>query len=222
MKNECDIVQDLLFSYKDGCLKQGSKEFVEKHLKKCEDCAKIYMEMNKEEEETSTTNNEIDYLKKIKKKMKKKTKIIIVISIVLIILIVFNIAVFVNYNEYVSEMTIYLEDSITDEGRQEIENIIKEVDQNAEITYKSKEDSLNEMKKQFADKTELLAGYEGENNIFPASYTVKADKKLIEEIEAKLRMNEKVKQISSHTDENPYVFFFFTKIYIPISDKLNK
>ena len=42
MKNECDIVQDLLFSYKDGCLKQGSKEFVEKHLKKCDNCSKVY------------------------------------------------------------------------------------------------------------------------------------------------------------------------------------
>ena len=167
MKNECDIVQDLLFSYKDGCLKQGSKEFVEKHLKKCENCAKVYSEMNNEEEQSDITKDEIDYLKKIKKKMKKKTKIIIAISIILSILIVFNIAIFVNYNKYVSEMTIYLEDSITVEERQKIENTIKEVDKNAEITYKSKEDALNNMKEKFADKSELLAGYE-DNNIFSA------------------------------------------------------
>lgn len=219
MKNECDIVQDLLFSYKDGCLKQGSKEFVEKHLKKCDECAKIYAEMSKEEEELNTTNNEIDYLKKIKKKMKKKTKIIIAISIVLIILIVFNIAVFVNYDKYVSEMTIYLEDSITDEERAEIENIIKGTDKNAEITYKSKEDALNNMKERFQDKTELLAGYEGENNIFPAYYEVNSNKKAIEEIEAKLINNEKIKSINTRTDENPYVFFFFSKIYVPLTEK---
>lgn len=212
MKNECDIVQDLLFSYKDGCLKQGSKEFVEKHLKKCENCAKVYSEMNNEEEQSDITKDEIDYLKKIKKKMKKKTKIIIAISIILSILIVFNIAIFVNYNKYVSEMTIYLEDSITVEERQKIENTIKEVDKNAEITYKSKEDALNNMKEKFADKSELLAGYE-DNNIFAAYYEVNSNKKAIEEMDAKLSTNKKIKHISSRKGGNPYELFFMQYIY---------
>ena len=216
MKNECDIVQDLLFSYKDGCLKSGSKDFVEKHLKKCEDCGKIYAEMNKEVESLNTTQNEIDYLKKIKKKMKKKTKIIIAISIILIILIVFNITVFTNYNKYVSEMTIYLEDSITAEERQEIENTIKEVDKNAEITYKSKEDALNNMKERFADKPDLLAGYE-DNNIFPAYYKVNSTKKAIEEIEAKLINAEKIKSISSSKGVNPYELFFMQYVYVSLT-----
>lgn len=218
MKNECDIVQDLLFSYKDGCLKSGSKDFVEKHLKKCEDCGKIYAEMNKEVESLNTTQNEIDYLKKIKKKMKKKTKIIIAISIILIILIVFNITVFTNYNKYVSEMTIYLEDSITAEERQEIENTIKEVDKNAEITYKSKEDALNNMKERFADKPDLLAGYE-DNNIFPAYYKVNSTKKAIEEIEAKLINDEKIKSISSSKGVNPYELFFMQYVYVSLTGK---
>lgn len=218
MKNECDIVQDLLFSYKDGCLKQGSKEFVEKHLKKCENCAKVYSEMNNEEEQSDITKDEIDYLKKIKKKMKKKTKIIIAISIILSILIVFNIAIFVNYNKYVSEMTIYLEDSITVEERQKIENTIKEVDKNAEITYKSKEDALNNMKEKFADKSELLAGYE-DNNIFPAYYEVNSNKKAIEEMDAKLSNNKKIKHISSRKGGNPYELFFMQYIYIPLTGK---
>lgn len=218
MKNECDIVQDLLFSYKDGCLKQGSKEFVEKHLKKCENCAKVYSEMNNEEEQSEISKDEIDYLKKIKKKMKKKTKIIIAISIILSILIVFNIAIFVNYNKYVSEMTIYLEDSITVEERQKIENTIKEVDKNAEITYKSKEDALNNMKEKFADKSELLAGYE-DNNIFPAYYEVNSNKKAIEEMDAKLSTNKKIKHISSRKGGNPYELFFMQYIYIPLTGK---
>lgn len=218
MKNECDIVQDLLFSYKDGCLKQGSKEFVEKHLKKCENCAKVYSEMNNEEEQSDITKDEIDYLKKIKKKMKKKTKIIIAISIILSILIVFNIAIFVNYNKYVSEMTIYLEDSITVEERRKIENTIKEVDKNAEITYKSKEDALNNMKEKFADKSELLAGYE-DNNIFSAYYEVNSNKKAIEEMDAKLSTNKKIKHISSRKGGNPYELFFMQYIYIPLTGK---
>ena len=219
MKNECDIVQDLLFSYKDGCLKQGSKEFVEKHLKKCEKCAKIYAEMNKEDEELNTTDKEIDYLKKIKKKMKKKTKIIIAISIILIILVTLNIAVFINYDKYTSEMKIFLEDSITYEERAEIENVIKETDKNAEITYKSKEDALNDMKERFQNKKDLLAGYEGENNIFPAYYEVNSNKKAIEEIEAKLIKNEKIKNISSSKGVNPYELFFMQYIYVPLTGK---
>lgn len=219
MKNECDIVQDLLFSYKDGCLKQGSKEFVEKHLKKCENCAKVYSEMNNEEEQSDIPKDEIDYLKKIKKKMKKKTKIIIAISVILIIFIILNIAVFINYDKYISEMTIFLEDSITDEERAEIENVIKETDKNAEITYKSKEDALNNMKQQFADRQDLLTGYEGENNIFPAYYEVNLNKKAIEEIEAKLINNEKIKNISSSKGVNPYELFFMQYVYVPLTGK---
>lgn len=216
MKNECDIVQDLLFSYKDGCLKQGSKEFVEKHLKKCENCAKVYSEMNNEEEQFDIQKDEIDYLKKIKKKMKKKTKIIIAISIVLIILIVFNIAVFVNYDKYISEMTIFLEDSITNEERAELENVIKQTDKNAEITYKSKEDALNELKEQNPD---VFSGYEGENNIFPAYYEVHSNKKAIEEIDAKLSTNKKIKHISSRKGGNPYELFFMQYVYVPLTGK---
>lgn len=216
MKKECDIVQDLLFSYKDGCLKQGSKEFVEKHLKKCENCAKVYSEMNNEEEQSDIQKDEIDYLKKIKKKMKKKTKIIIAISIILIILIILNIAVFINYDKYISEMTIFLEASITDEERAEIENVIKETDKNAEITYKSKEDALNELKKQNPD---VFSGYEGENNIFPAYYKVNSNKKAIKEIDEKLSNNKKIKHISSRKGGNPYELFFMQYIYVPLTGK---
>ena len=40
MKNECDIVKDLLFSYNDNILSNTSKEFVENHLKGCDECKK--------------------------------------------------------------------------------------------------------------------------------------------------------------------------------------
>ena len=48
MKNECDIVGDLLFSYNDGILSNTSKELVEEHLKKCEKCRKILEEIKQE------------------------------------------------------------------------------------------------------------------------------------------------------------------------------
>ena len=217
MKNECDIVQDLLFSYKDGCLKPGSKEFVEKHLKSCDKCLKIYDEMNKEEDEEISNNNEVDYLKKIKKRMKEKTKIIITISILLFFIILLNIAVFTTYSD---RMEIFLDDSITEEERQEIEEVIKDININAEIEYISKEDNLNNLKEKFKDNPDLFAGYE-ENNIFPASYEVKTDKNSILEIEEKLKNNIKIIKINSHTD-NPYLVFFINKIYEPIKEIFNK
>ena len=115
-------------------------------------------------------------------------------------------------------MTIFLEDSITDEERAEIENVIKEADKNAKITYKSKEDELNNMKQHFADRQNLLEGYE-ENNIFPACYEVNSNKKAIEEIEAKLSNNKKIKHISSRKGGNPYELFFLQWIYAPLTGK---
>ena len=40
MKNRCDIVQDLLPLYVDGCCHPGSRELVEEHLADCPECAK--------------------------------------------------------------------------------------------------------------------------------------------------------------------------------------
>ena len=48
MNNECDIVKDLLFSYDEGILSNTSKEFVENHLKNCDNCKKILAEIKKQ------------------------------------------------------------------------------------------------------------------------------------------------------------------------------
>lgn len=42
MKNMCDIVQDLLPLYVDGCCTQGSRELVEEHLKECTACKQVF------------------------------------------------------------------------------------------------------------------------------------------------------------------------------------
>ena len=38
IKNECDIVKDLLPNYIEGILSDNSKEFVDKHIKTCKYC----------------------------------------------------------------------------------------------------------------------------------------------------------------------------------------
>lgn len=50
MNRDCDITQDLLFGYNDETLNFGSKEFVENHLKTCENCKKIYEEIKKDKD----------------------------------------------------------------------------------------------------------------------------------------------------------------------------
>lgn len=87
MNNECDIVKDLLFNYDEGILSDASKEFVENHLKNCDNCKKILDEIKKQNN-TSDSLNEIDFLKKIRKKINKRNILLAITSIFLIIIIV--------------------------------------------------------------------------------------------------------------------------------------
>ena len=48
IKNECEIVKDLIPSYIENLVSEGTKEFVEKHIKTCDSC-KDTLENNKKE-----------------------------------------------------------------------------------------------------------------------------------------------------------------------------
>ena len=149
-ENECDIVQDLLLSHLDGVLTNTSKELVEKHLRQCEKCQKRFNYIKEDiEQEKVNQDEEVDYLKKVKKKISKRNKLIIVGAIILVIFIIINIQVFTNYNKIASQMEIFLLDSVTQEELEKIEQTIKAEDENAEIIYKSKEDSLEKMREKF-------------------------------------------------------------------------
>lgn len=68
-KIECEIVQDLLFSYADGVLKPNSQKWVEKHITVCPNCQAKLLEIKKEQNQHyETQKKEIDYLKKIRRK----------------------------------------------------------------------------------------------------------------------------------------------------------
>lgn len=82
---ECEIVQDLLFSYEDDVLNASSKKLVESHLKECENCQKKWMEIKEERTEEKKQVKEIDYLKKIR----RKAKIKIILSILAVLLFIF-------------------------------------------------------------------------------------------------------------------------------------
>ena len=47
MKNECDIVKDLLPSYVGDLLSNNTSQFVKEHLDSCKECRKLYEGMKK-------------------------------------------------------------------------------------------------------------------------------------------------------------------------------
>lgn len=157
MKNECDIVKDLLFSYYDDVLNTTSKEFVDEHLKRCENCKNVLEEI-KQENNNKIELKDIDFFKKVKKKITTRNICIASSLIVLLIIILFNILVYNNYKAVASTMEIYLEDDITDEELENIKNKVMELSHNIELEYISKERALEKMKNNFAERQDLLEG----------------------------------------------------------------
>lgn len=88
IKNECEIVKDLVPSYIENLVSEGTKEFVEKHIKTCDSCKdtlenKKKEKEQKEEKEKQKGKFEISYLKKYNKKLEILKTIIFIIAIVL-------------------------------------------------------------------------------------------------------------------------------------------
>lgn len=204
MKKECNIVQDLLLGYIDEVVSEDSKEVIEEHIKTCNNCKEKLEYIQKDiKESKKSEEREVDYLKNVKKKISKKNVFIIIIGLILSLIIIFNIIVFVNYSVTACEMEIFLNDDITEENQRKIVKIIKEKDSNAEIIYHSKQEALEQMKEKLKGKSYLLNQYE-DNNIFPASYTIKVNLQVIKQIKDSLEKMSGVRKITSYVESNPY------------------
>ena len=83
-KKDCKIIQDLLPNYIDNLTTQETNNFIEEHLKECEECKKKYENMKNDlkVEENKNQKKSINFIKKYNKKM-KFLKIIILAIIVL-------------------------------------------------------------------------------------------------------------------------------------------
>ena len=205
MKNECDIVQDLLFSYNDGVLSETSTELVEEHLKKCDKCKKNLEEI-KQESVKKNQVKEIDFFKKIKKNINKKNIIILVFFINLTIVILFNVQVYNNYNEIASTMEIYLKDDITDQQIENIKNKIIEKSDNIELEYVSKESALERLKNNLEENENLLNNFDNQSNPIPASIEIKTDTK-IQTIVESIQDMPGIANITTHINSNPYELY---------------
>ena len=205
MKNECDIVQDLLFNYNDGILSNASKELVEEHLKKCDKCKRIFKEIQNEDV-VENQAKEIDFLKGIKKKINKKNIVIVSSLVFFIFLVLFNIQVYNNYNDISSTMEIYLKDDITNEQMENIKNKIIEKSKNIEIEYVSKEKALERFKNNLGQNENLLKDFDDKNNPIPASIEIKTDTE-IQIIAESIQNLPGIAHIKTHINLNPYVLY---------------
>lgn len=223
IKNECNIVSDLLLGYADDILTEDSKWFVNEHIQTCDKCKEKLNNIVNDIKCDKIENQEaeIDYLKKVKKKISKKNKIIIGIGIILTVIIALNIIIFIRYNINVNEIDILLENNITEEVRKQIENMIYVEDNEAKVTYISPEEACKQAIKTFENDgyEEAAKGFnieEGKDK-FPASYIIKTDIEHIDKIEKALADFEGIRTIRSDKSLNPYellirdIIIFFQK-----------
>ncbi len=203
---ECDIVQDLLIGYNDKTLKEGSKELVKEHLKQCENCRKVFDEI-KSDDIQEDERIEIDYLKKINKKNSNKNICIILLIILAVIIVFLNIIVFIIYYNTDAGIEVFLEDDISIEQFEKIENIIK--NSSYEYRYKSKKESFESFKEKLEEKNQkILEGYEENLNIFPASFVIKTGWGKGDELISNIENIDGIKKITSNTKLNPYLVFY--------------
>ena len=83
-----------------------------------------------------------------------------------------NINHFVDQVESEQGMQVFVKNEATQEQIDELGEKIRAIDGVSTVEFVSKDEALEQMKERFGDKQDLLDGYEGENNIFTASYVV--------------------------------------------------
>ncbi len=111
-------------------------------------------------------------------KNKKST----IISIMTMVCTMFLFGIFfsigVNVNSVLEQVQlkqgiqVFIWDETTEDQRLQLESEIKTLDGINTVVFKNKQQALDDFKEMMKDRKEFLKAYEGENNIFPASYVV--------------------------------------------------
>jgi hypothetical protein len=91
MKNECNIIRDILPLYVEDMVSADTSAFVEEHLEKCAECRADWENLKKtsqiEEVPLAKQDNDILPLRAIKKKWKRKKAVLICTTVLITILI---------------------------------------------------------------------------------------------------------------------------------------
>ncbi len=140
-------------------------------------------------------------------KNKKSTMISLVTMILTMFLFGAFFAIGENVNSVLEQvqrnqgMEVFIQKEATNEQIADLEENIKNLEGINTVIFKSKQEALDTMKERLKDNQELFEGYEGENNIFSASFVVTlTDLSLATEIEAKIEAMENVKKITTNND----------------------
>ncbi len=88
-KRDCKIVQDLLPNYIENLTSKETNNFIEEHLKECDECQKILENMKKDLQTDSVKrdNREVKYIKKYNSKLKILRNILLFIIVLFIIIV---------------------------------------------------------------------------------------------------------------------------------------
>ena len=126
-----------------------------------------------------------------KNKKSTITSIITMVCMMFLFGLFFAIGVNVNYMleqvQMKQGMNVFIWDETTEEQKLQLETEIKALDGVNTVVFKNKQEALEDMKSRFKDNQELMTGYEGENNIFPASFIVTlTDLNKLEEIQTEI------------------------------------
>lgn len=109
-----------------------------------------------------------------------------------------NINHFVKEIETAQGIQVFAKNEATQEQVEELGDKIRKLEGVSTTEFVSKEQALDQMKEKFGDKKELLEGYEGENNIFTASYIVTlTDLSLSQSVQDQILTLDNVKKITS-------------------------
>ena len=126
-----------------------------------------------------------------KNKKSTITSIITMICMMFLFGLFFSIGVNVNYMleqvQMKQGMNVFIWDETTEEQKLQLETQIKALDGVNTVVFKNKQEALEDMKSRFKNNQNLMTGYEGENNIFPASFVVTlTDLNKLEEIQSEI------------------------------------
>lgn len=83
-KRKCKIVQDLLANYVENLTDEVTNEYIQEHIKTCDECRKALQNVNTEiQVEDLHQDREIKYLKRVRKETQRT---IMIVSLVIIII----------------------------------------------------------------------------------------------------------------------------------------
>ncbi len=109
-----------------------------------------------------------------------------------------NVNYIIENIEEAQGIRVFIKSDTTDSQIRELGSKIEALEGVSNVNFLDKEYALNEMKETLKDNPELMEAYEGEDNIFSASYLVNlSDLKLNEDIQTQILSMEHVKRITS-------------------------